>query len=55
MGLLENFVHEEEILDKSNKPTGKKVRLFPRFHQWDLVERLVDATVKAGPGVNRLA
>jgi len=55
MGLLENFVHEEEILDKNNKPTGKKVLLFPRFHQWDLVERLVDATVKAGPGVNRLA
>jgi type I restriction enzyme R subunit len=55
MGLLENFVHDEEILDKNNKPTGKKRLLFPRYHQWHLVESLMAATVEAGPGVNRLA
>jgi type I restriction enzyme R subunit len=55
MGLLENFVHDEEILDKNGKPTGKKRLLFPRYHQWHLVESLMAATVEAGPGVNRLA
>ena len=53
MGILENFVHVDDTLTEG---TGKGHRriLFPRFHQWDLVERLVAATQAAGPGTNRL-
>ncbi|MCU0277453.1 MAG: type I restriction endonuclease [Candidatus Nanopelagicales bacterium] len=53
--LLGEFVHDEEVLDAAGVKTGAKRLLFPRFHQWDLVEALVAATRVAGPGVNRLA
>lgn len=54
LGLLENYVHVEDVYDDNGKKTGTRT-LFPRFHQWDLVERLLAATRDAGPGVNRLA
>jgi type I restriction enzyme R subunit len=55
LNLLGEFVHVEEELDTNGIKTGGKRLLFPRFHQWDLVERLLVATREAGPGVNRLA
>jgi type I restriction enzyme, R subunit len=54
LGILENFVHVEDLVDDDGRVTGNSRTLFPRFHQWDLVERLMSATVATGPGVNRL-
>jgi type I restriction enzyme R subunit len=55
LGLLGEFAHVEDEVDTAGVKTGGKRLLFPRFHQWDLVERLVAATREAGPGTNRLA
>jgi type I restriction enzyme, R subunit len=54
LGLLGEFVHVEDVYDADGKKTGDTVTLFPRFHQWDAVQRLLAATRAAGPGVNRL-
>src|SRR5699024_8493058 len=51
--ILDRFMHLE-ITEKRDPDTGKKTRketlLFPRYHQWDAVTRLVEAarTEKAG-------
>jgi type I restriction enzyme R subunit len=55
LSLLGEFVHVEDELDAAGAKTGERRLLFPRFHQWDLVEKLLAATRDAGPGVNRLA
>jgi len=34
--------------------TGETTTLFPRYHQWDAVQKLLAATKQAGPGTNRL-
>ena len=34
--------------------TGDTTTLFPRFHQWDAVQKLLAATRQTGPGRNRL-
>jgi type I restriction enzyme R subunit len=54
LGLLGGFVHVEDVHDEDGKKTGDTVTLFPRFHQWDAVQRLLAATRESGPGVNRL-
>ncbi|MEV4462566.1 type I restriction endonuclease [Micromonospora echinofusca] len=54
MGLLGDFIHVEDVYDADSKKTGDTVTLFPRFHQWDAVQRLLAATRSSGPGVNRL-
>ena len=51
--ILDRFMHLE-ITDKRDPDTGKKTRketlLFPRYHQWDAVTRLVAAARTEGPG-----
>ncbi|MGI9093363.1 MAG: type I restriction endonuclease subunit R [Mycobacteriales bacterium] len=54
LGLLGEFVHVEDVYDADGKKTGDTTTLFPRFHQWDAVRRLLDATRRSGPGTNRL-
>lgn len=54
LGLLGDYVHIEPIHDANGKKTGKTVTLFPRYHQWDAVQKLLAATQASGPGVNRL-
>ncbi|WAX55528.1 type I restriction endonuclease [Jatrophihabitans cynanchi] len=54
LGLLGEFVHVEDVFDDDGKKTGETRTLFPRFHQWDAVQKLLAATRAAGPGVNRL-
>jgi type I restriction enzyme R subunit len=54
LGILGSFVHEEDVYDESGGKTGARRVLFPRFHQWDAVVRLLEATRVAGPGVDRL-
>ncbi|MGI8868125.1 MAG: type I restriction endonuclease, partial [Mycobacteriales bacterium] len=54
LGLLGDFVHGEDRDDADAKRTGETTTLFPRFHQWDAVQRLLAATRRSGPGANRL-
>jgi len=54
LGLLGDFVHIEDVYDADGKKTADTVTLFPRFHQWDAVQKLLAATRTTGPGVNRL-
>lgn len=52
--LLGSYVHVEHVRDRSGKKTGNKFTIFPRYHQWDAVNKLL-ATAKAeGPGHNKL-
>ena len=44
----------EDVYDADGKKTGARRTLFPRFHQWDAVTKLLAATVTDGPGVDRL-
>lgn len=54
LGILGSFVHPEEVLDENGAKTGEVRLLFPRFHQWDAVVKLLAATQAAGPGTDRL-
>lgn len=54
LSVLGSFVHVEDVLDSSGTRTGVRRVLFPRFHQWDAVVKLIAATRIAGPGVDRL-
>ena len=51
--ILDRFMHLE-ITEKRDPDTGKKTRketlLFPRYHQWDAVTRLIQAARTEGPG-----
>jgi type I restriction enzyme, R subunit len=54
LGLLGEFVHIEDVYDADGHKTGETTTLFPRYHQWDAVQKLLMATKQAGPGTNRL-
>jgi type I restriction enzyme R subunit len=54
LGILGSFVHPEGVLDENGTKTGEVRLLFPRFHQWDAVVKLLAATQAAGPGTDRL-
>jgi type I restriction enzyme R subunit len=53
LGLLADFVHVEDTYDATGRKAGTRT-LFPRFHQWDAVTKLLAETRVTGPGVNRL-
>ena len=54
LGLLGEFVHVEDVYDTEGNKTGETTTLFPRYHQWDAVQKLLAATKQAGSGTNRL-
>jgi len=54
LDLLGSFVHAENILDDDGRKTGKKRLIFPRYHQWDAVTKLLADARDNGPGCNRL-
>jgi len=54
LGLLGEFVHIEDMYAADGNKTGETTTLFPRYHQWDAVQKLLAATKQAGPGRNRL-
>lgn len=54
LNILGSFIHLEDVLDGNEKKTGVKRILFPRYHQWDAVTKLLAATRTSGPGVDRL-
>ncbi len=41
LDLVQHFIQEVEELDEKDKKTGKKILIFPRYHQLDAVRRLV--------------
>lgn len=51
--ILDRFLHLE-VSERRDPETGKKTRketlLFPRFHQWEAVTKLVEAARTEGPG-----
>jgi len=53
LDILGRFMHLH-VEDKTDPDTGKKTRkqvmLFPRFHQWEAVTKLVEAARAQGPG-----
>ena len=61
LALIDNFIHEQETLEKVYDPKIKRVRdekgrvlVFPRYHQLDVIRRLQAAIVKEGVGHNYL-
>ena len=54
LDILGSFVHFENLRDKAGKPTGQSLTVFPRYHQWDAVGRLLTAARAHGPGNNKL-
>lgn len=54
LDILGSFVHVSQVRDSAGKKTGKTVTVFPRFHQWDTVTKLLAASRNQGPGRNKL-
>ena len=52
--ILGSYVHVADVRDKAGKKTGSKFTIFPRYHQFDAVSKLLAATVDEGPGHNKL-
>ncbi|ACQ79753.1 protein of unknown function DUF450 [Beutenbergia cavernae DSM 12333] len=50
LGVLMFVRHEEHVDPISGKKSRSSTILFPRFHQWEVVTRLVDAARTEGPG-----
>jgi len=58
LDLVGRFIHLQVTEDKdanTGKVTIKEAMIFPRFHQWDCVTRLLAAAREAGAGTNYLA
>ena len=56
LNIFHRFVHLEQIekQDKDGKKRIEKRLIFPRYHQWDCVTRLVKTSREEGPGQNYL-
>jgi type I restriction enzyme R subunit len=54
LDLLGSFVHVEQVRDETGRKTGDTVTIFPRYHQWDAVARLLAAAREQGPGHDKL-
>ena len=52
--ILGSYVHVADVRDKAGKKTGSTFTIFPRYHQFDAVSKLLEATVNEGPGHNKL-
>ncbi|MDT8879425.1 DEAD/DEAH box helicase family protein [Halomonas saccharevitans] len=50
--ILGRFLHLEQVTkeDFDGRRQTKETLIFPRFHQWDVVNRLVETTRHEGPG-----
>ena len=56
LDILGNFIHLEhkESKDDQGRNTTKETLIFPRYHQWDAVLKLIGAARAEGPGQNYL-
>ena len=52
LNILARYVHLqiEEVEDWQGKKSKKEALIFPRYHQWDVVSRLLNAARSEGPG-----
>ncbi|SCY65740.1 type I restriction endonuclease subunit R [Desulfoluna spongiiphila] len=52
LNILARFVHLqiEEKEDWEGRKTKKETMIFPRYHQWDVVNKLISAAKSEGPG-----
>jgi type I restriction enzyme R subunit len=52
LNILARFVHLEitEIEDWDGRKSKKETLIFPRYHQWDVVTKLINAAKTEGPG-----
>ena len=52
LNILARYVHLqiEEEEDWQGKKSKKETMIFPRYHQWDVVNKLIDAARTEGPG-----
>ena len=52
LSILGHFVHLqiEEVEDWEGRKSKKETLIFPRYHQWDVVTKLVDAAIDEGAG-----
>lgn len=52
LNILARYVHLqiEEVEDWQGKKSKKETLIFPRYHQWDVVNRLLDAARSEGAG-----
>ena len=52
LNILARFVHLqiEEKEDWEGRKYKKEALIFPRYHQWDVVTKLVEAARSEGPG-----
>ena len=50
--ILGRFLHLEQIVteDFHGRRQTKETLIFPRYHQWDVVNQIIDATREEGPG-----
>ena len=61
MELIDNYIHEQEVTEKVYDPDRGEVRdvtrrvlVFPRYHQLDVIRELKRAIVEDGVGSNYL-
>lgn len=56
MNIIQNFIHLErkEVEDESGRKSYKETLIFPRYHQWEVVTKLLQASHDNGPGSNYL-
>ncbi len=52
LAILGHFVHLqiEDVEDWEGRKSKKETLIFPRYHQWDVVTKLVDAAIDEGAG-----
>jgi len=54
LDLIKNFITEINIEDEKGKKTGKKILIFPRYHQLEAVRKLVEDAKINSPGKSYL-
>lgn len=50
LDLIQRFIQVVDVLDEKGRKTGKKIQIFPRYHQLDAVRRLTDHARANGSG-----
>jgi type I restriction enzyme R subunit len=55
LNIVDRFIHIQKYeVDDGGKKRQREAMIFPRYHQWDAVTRLIGAATEDGPGHNYL-
>ena len=54
--ILQRFIHLEikDVEDWEGRKSKKETMIFPRYHQWDVVNKLISSALTEGPGQSYL-